>query len=76
MGEVEVLLYGNIGRWAFLFVVGRQAVVNETMVPVAETASIRNRVPNALPLLGIGLALIMNAAWVALLGYYCILKLV
>jgi hypothetical protein len=40
---------------ASLFMIGQQAVVAETIVPVAETALIRNRVSNALPLVGIGL---------------------
>jgi hypothetical protein len=47
----------------------------ETTAPPAETTSIRDRVSSALPIVGIGLALIVNAAWVGFLGY-CILKLI
>jgi len=45
----------------------------ETTAP--EGTSTRTRVSSALPLLGICLGLIMNAVWVAFLGY-CILKLI
>jgi hypothetical protein len=49
--------------------------IAETTAPAAERVSIRDRVSGALPLAGIGLALIANAAWVAFLGYW-ILKLI
>jgi hypothetical protein len=49
--------------------------IAEMSAPAAESHSIRSRVSNILPVVGIGLALIVNAAWVTLLGY-CILKLV
>ena len=47
----------------------------ETATPGLESTSIRARVSGVLPLVGIGFALIVNAAWVAFLGY-CILKLI
>jgi hypothetical protein len=47
----------------------------ETTAPPAETTSIRAGVSSALPIVGIGLALIVNAAWVGFLGY-CIVKLI
>jgi hypothetical protein len=48
----------------------------ETAAPPAESSlSIRDRVSGALPIAGIGLALIVNAAWVGFLGY-CIVKLI
>jgi hypothetical protein len=49
--------------------------IAETTALAAERVSIRDRVSGALPLVGIGLALIVNAAWVAFLGYW-ILKLI
>jgi hypothetical protein len=47
----------------------------ETTAPPAEATSIRTRVSSALPIVGIGLALIVNAAWVGFLGY-CVVKLI
>jgi hypothetical protein len=44
----------------------------ETAVPAAQSASIRARFPNILPLAGIALALI--AAWVSFLAY-CVVRL-
>jgi hypothetical protein len=47
----------------------------ETTAPAAESTSIRARVSSALPIVGIGVALLVNAAWVGFLGY-CIVKLI
>jgi hypothetical protein len=47
----------------------------ETTAPPPESTSIRDRVSGALPIVGICLALIVNAAWVGFLGY-CIVKLI
>jgi hypothetical protein len=46
-----------------------------TAVPAAQSASIRARFSNVLPLAGIALALIANAAWVGFLAY-CIVRLI
>jgi hypothetical protein len=40
----------------------------ETTAPPAKSSSIRARVSSALPIVGIGVALIVNAAWVVFLG--------
>jgi hypothetical protein len=47
----------------------------ETTAPPPESTSICARVSTALPIVGIGVALIVNAAWVGFLGY-CILRLI
>jgi hypothetical protein len=47
----------------------------EATAPPAETTSIRARVSSTLPIVGICLALIVNAAWLGFLGY-CIVKLI
>ena len=49
--------------------------IAETTAPAAERVSIRDRVSGVLPLVGIGFALIVNAAWEGFLGYW-ILKLI
>jgi hypothetical protein len=50
-------------------------IILETAAPSAESTSRHARFSDVLPLVGIVIALIVNAAWVALLGYF-ILKLV
>jgi hypothetical protein len=50
------------------------STVETTALPT-EGTSIRTRVSKALPVVGIGLALMVNAAWVGFLGY-CIVKLI
>jgi hypothetical protein len=47
----------------------------ETTTSPTEATSIRARVSSALPIVGIGLALMVNAAWVGFVGY-CIVKLI
>jgi hypothetical protein len=47
----------------------------ETAAPTAESTSLRARFSNVLPLAGIAMALIVNAAWVGLL-VYCIVRLI
>jgi hypothetical protein len=42
---------------------------------VASYGKVRTLIANALPLIGLGVALIMNAVWLCLLGYF-VLKLV
>jgi hypothetical protein len=49
--------------------------VVETAAPAMENASIRARFSNVLPVAGIVLALIANAAWIGFLAY-CIAKLI
>jgi hypothetical protein len=49
--------------------------VVETTVPAGQGASVRARFSNVLPLAGIALALIVNAAWVSFLAY-CIVRLI
>jgi hypothetical protein len=49
--------------------------IAETTAPPAESTSIRARVSSTLPVAGICLALVVNAAWVGFLGY-CVLKLI
>jgi hypothetical protein len=46
-------------------------------VSVTETtkAALRARLRNALPLVGLGVAVIVNAAWIGFLGYF-VLRLV
>ncbi len=44
-------------------------------VPLSLAITVRARVSNALPLIGLGFAVIVNAAWIVFLGY-CLLKLI
>jgi hypothetical protein len=51
-------------------------VLTETAaVPLSPAVTIRARVSNALPLIGLGFALIVNAVWMAFLSY-CFWKLI
>ena len=47
----------------------------ETAAPSRLVRTVRARVWTALPLIGLGLAMIVNAAWIGFLGYF-VLKLV
>jgi hypothetical protein len=49
--------------------------VVETAAPSNPVSTLRTRMSNALPLIGLGLAVIVNAAWIGFLSY-CVLKLV
>jgi hypothetical protein len=44
-------------------------------VPLSPTITVRARVSNVLPLIGLGFALVVNAVWIALLSY-CFWKLI
>jgi hypothetical protein len=47
----------------------------ETTIPSGRRNFVRGQKHNALPLFGLGLAVIANAVWIGFLGY-CILKLI